>query len=73
MGWALSAHASFIATVSGEGNTMILVEFPAVFYLFKHTTRTDQMFLSYCGLSSLRALTRKSCHRILRNFLAIAR
>lgn len=73
MGWALSAHALFIATVSGEGNTMILVEFPAVFYLFKHTTRTDQMSLSYCGLSSLRALTRKSCHRILRNFLAIAR
>lgn len=55
MGSALSTHALFIATMSGDRNTVILAEFPAVFYLFKPSKRTDQMFLSYCGLSSPRA------------------
>lgn len=73
MGSAFSAHVLFRAVVSGKRNAVISVVIPAGFYLLKPTERRDQMFLSYCGLSSPRAISHKSCHGVFRDFLAIAR
>lgn len=73
MGSSFSTHVLFRVAMSGNRNAVIKPVIPAGFYLFKPTERRDQMFLSYCGLCSPRASSHKSCHEVLRDFLAIAR
>ena len=73
MGSSFSTHVLFRVAMSGNRNAVIKLVIAAGFYLFKPTERRDQMFLSYCGLRAPRASSHKSCHEVLRDFLAIPR